>query len=198
GALRCDVLDWPEALPARLDALTEVCRQHAATALTGVINEERQRRIWAMREALSPTTARLRPTKISEDATVPIGKIPAFLADLEEIRERLQVDLMVFGHAGDGNFHPDVMCDERDDEEMRRVAQAIDAIFASALRHGGTLSGEHGIGLLKLPYMTDAIDAQTMRAMRLLKQAFDPDNLLNPGKLLPPEVAAQEEGGQSA
>lgn len=198
GALLCEVLDWPQALPTRLEALTEVCRQHDAVAVTGVIDETRQQRIWAMREALSPTTARLRPTKISEDATVPIGKIPAFLADLEEIRERLNVDLMVFGHAGDGNFHPDVMCDERDEEEMGRVAQAIDAIFASALRHGGTLSGEHGIGLLKLPYMTDAVDAPTLRAMRLLKQTFDPDNLLNPGKLLPPEDATAKEGGQSA
>lgn len=198
GALICEVLDWPEALPARLEALTDVCKQHDAVSVTGVIDEGRQRAIWGMREALSPTTARLRPTKISEDATVPIGKIPEFLADLEEIREQLKVDLMVFGHAGDGNFHPDVMCDERDEEEMRRVAQAIDGIFASALRHGGTLSGEHGIGLLKLPYMTDAIDEPTMRAMRLLKQTFDPDNLLNPGKLLPPEDAAGEEGGRSA
>lgn len=106
--------------------------------------------------------------------------------------ERFQVTLVVFGHAGDGNFHPDLICDERDPEEMRRVAQAIDAIFEAALRHGGTLSGEHGIGLLKRPYMTTAFDVPTLRAMRALKQAFDPDNLLNPGKLLPPVDGAEE------
>lgn len=192
GALLCEVLDWPEALPGRLETLTDVCRRHGAVAVTGVIDQERQQAIWTMRQALSPAVSRLKPTKISEDATVPLGKIPAFLADLEEIRQRLQVDLMVFGHAGDGNFHPDLICDERDEDEMRRVAQAVDEIFASALRHGGTLSGEHGIGLLKLPYMTAAIDPPTLNAMRLLKRAFDPDNLLNPGKLLPDSAEAKE------
>lgn len=192
GALLCEVLDWPEALPGRLSALAEVCRKHGAIAVTGVLDEERQQRIWTMRQALSPAVSKLKPTKISEDATVPVGNIPGFLADLEDIRQRFQVDLVVFGHAGDGNFHPDLICDERDADEMRRVAQAIDAIFDSALRQGGTLSGEHGVGLLKLPYMTKAFDGPTLQAMRTLKHAFDPDNLLNPGKLLPPVGDTEE------
>lgn len=185
GALICEVLEWPEALQRRLDELSAVCREHGAIAVTGVSDDGRQQRIWSMREALSPATARLKPTKIAEDATVPVGAIPAFLADLEEIRARLQIDLMVFGHAGDGNFHPNLICDDRNEDEMRRIAQAIDEIFASALRHRGTLSGEHGVGLLKLPYMTQAISEPTLHTMRQLKRTFDPEHLLNPGKLLP-------------
>lgn len=198
GALLCEVLEWPEALERRLNELTAVCREHDAVAVTGVVDEARQDKIWSMRAALSPATARLKPTKISEDATVPLGAIPGFLADLEEIRERLRIDLMVFGHAGDGNFHPNLICDERDEDEMARIAQAIDEIFASALKHRGTLSGEHGIGLLKLPYMEDAIGGPTLDLMRDLKRFFDPDNLLNPGKMFPPRTDVAMDDKSSA
>lgn len=188
GALLCEIFEWPEALKRRLDELTAVCRAHDAVAVAAVSDEERQDKIWSMRAALSPATARLKPTKIAEDATVPLGAIPGFLADLQAIRERLNIDLMVFGHAGDGNFHPNLICDERNEEEMTRIAQAIDEIFAAALKHRGTLSGEHGIGLLKLPYMEDALGPDTLDLMRRVKQFFDPENLLNPGKMFPSET----------
>lgn len=199
GALLCEVFEWPEAMEGRLNELTTLCSAHGATAVTGVMDEGRQKLIWDMRSALSPATARLKPTKISEDATVPVGAIPEFLAELENIRSRLRIDLMVFGHAGDGNFHPNLICDERDEDEMGRIAQAIDEIFAAAVHFRGTLSGEHGIGLLKLPYMKDAIEEPTLETMRRLKQFFDPDNLLNPGKLLPePDTAPSKAGPEAA
>nr|MBO2476964.1 glycolate oxidase subunit GlcD [Bacillota bacterium] len=185
GALLCEVLDWPEALAGRLRALEEVCRGVGAVAVSGLADAGAQRRIWAMREALSPAVARIKPTKISEDATVPIAAIPAFLADLEEIRQRWRVNLLVFGHAGDGNLHPNIICDERDADEMSRVQAAIDDIFAACLARGGTLSGEHGIGLLKRRYMPKALPPETLDVMRRLKALFDPDNLLNPGKVFP-------------
>lgn len=185
GALLCEVFDRPEVLDGRLQELTAVCEELGAISVAGVSDRDAQERLWKMRTALSPATARLKPTKISEDATVPLGAIPAFLADLESIRERFEVTLMVFGHAGDGNFHPNLICDRRDADEMRRVEAAIDEIFAAALKHGGTLSGEHGIGLLKRPYMAQALPEATLQTMRRLKRMFDPDNLLNPGKLLP-------------
>lgn len=194
GALMCEVVDRPEPLPARLQELTAVCEEQGAIAVAGLIDAAAQDRLWKMREALSPATARLKPTKISEDATVPLGAIPAFLADLEEIRRRLEVNLLVFGHAGDGNFHPNIICDRRDEDEMRRVEAAIDEIFASALRHGGTLSGEHGIGLLKLPYMARAMTPETLATMWRVKRLFDPDNLLNPGKMLPDEDGMRDQG----
>jgi len=185
GVLLCEVLDWPEALVRRVHELEEVCRRAGAVAVAGALEESAQRRIWAMREALSPAVARLKPTKISEDATVPIAAIPAFLEDLERIRAERRVNLLVFGHAGDGNLHPNIICDQRDADEMERVQAAIDDIFAAALARGGTLSGEHGIGLLKRRYMTQALPPATLAAMRRLKQLFDPDNLLNPGKVFP-------------
>lgn len=185
GALLCEVLEWPSSLQQRLDELTTVCEQHGAIAVAGIVESTAQDRIWNMRQALSPVLAGIKPAKISEDATVPLGSIPGFLADLDEIRQRWNVELMVFGHAGDGNFHPDLICDDRDEEEMGRVHKAIDDIFAAALHHRGTLSGEHGVGLLKLPYMHDALSAATLEAMRAVKRTFDPHNLLNPGKMLP-------------
>ncbi|OUM99919.1 MAG: hypothetical protein BAA04_13055 [Firmicutes bacterium ZCTH02-B6] len=199
GALLCEVLDWPEALQRRLRELEEVCREAGAVTAAGVSDVSAQRRVWAMREALSPAVARIKPTKISEDATVPIAAIPAFLADLEEIRALRRVNLLVFGHAGDGNLHPNIICDERDADEMRRVQAAIDDIFAAALARGGTLSGEHGIGLLKRRYMTRAVPAETLAAMRRLKSLLDPHNLLNPGKVFPDEARSQrQKGGRTA
>jgi len=185
GVLLCEVLDWPESLARRLRELEDVCRAAGAASVAGAIDAAVQRRIWAMREALSPAVARIKPTKISEDATVPIAAIPAFLADLERIRERRRVDLLVFGHAGDGNLHPNIICDERDADEMARVHAAVDDIFAAAIAHGGTLSGEHGIGLLKKGYMSQALQPAALETMRRLKALFDPDNLLNPGKMFP-------------
>ncbi|HLT58311.1 MAG TPA: FAD-linked oxidase C-terminal domain-containing protein [Limnochordales bacterium] len=185
GVLLCEVLDWPEGLARRLRELEQVCRAAGAAVALGVTGEQAQRRIWAMREALSPALARIKPTKISEDATVPIAAIPGFLADLDAIRQRHGVDLVVFGHAGDGNLHPNIICDERDPDEMARVQGAIDAIFAAALARGGTLSGEHGIGLLKRRYLAQAVPPAALAAMRRLKQLFDPDNMLNPGKIFP-------------
>lgn len=199
GALLCEVFDRPEALNARLKELAAVCEAQGAVAVAGLTDEEAQDRIWKMREALSPATARLGPTKISEDATVPLGAIPEFLADLDEIRRRHGVHLLVFGHAGDGNFHPNIICDRRNEKEMRRVDAAIDEIFAAALRRRGTLSGEHGIGLLKRKFMPQALTPETLETMRRLKRLFDPDDLLNPGKLLPePEEVAAPPAGPEA
>src|SRR5690606_36633988 len=97
GVLLCEVLDWPEGLARRLRELEQVCRAAGAAVALGVTGEQAQRSIWAMREALSPALARIKPTKISEDATVPIAAIPGFLADLDAIRQRHGVDSVVFG-----------------------------------------------------------------------------------------------------
>lgn len=192
GVLMCEVREWPEALQQRLEDLIELCRAQGAIAVSGLSSVDAQRRLWSMRQELSPATARLKPTKISEDATVPIGAIPDFLADLEEIRDRLRVNLLVFGHAGDGNLHPNLLCEEQDPEEMSRVNEAIGEIFAAALNRRGTLSGEHGIGLLKREYMTKAVAPATLQTMRQMKRLLDPNNVLNPGKLFPDEQQKEQ------
>jgi glycolate oxidase len=93
--------------------------------------------------------------------------------------------LVIFGHAGDGNLHPNIVCDKRDAEEMRRVEQAVADIFALAIELGGTLSGEHGIGTMKASFLEDELGAAGVDMMRRIKQAWDPNNILNPGKIFP-------------
>lgn len=132
------------------------------------------------RRAALPALARVKPTTVLEDATVPRSRIPDMLVRFEEIAEKYNLQIGTFGHAGDGNLHPTILTDARDEEEMQRVRQAVDEIFASALELGGTLSGEHGIGIAKARFMEDQFGAAGMEVIRRVKEAFDPDYMFNP------------------
>ncbi|MDT8902321.1 FAD-binding oxidoreductase [Anaeroselena agilis] len=150
-----------------------------------VANSAQERdQIWAARRAALPSLAKLRPSTFCEDATVPRDKVPDMVRIVTEIAARNKVEIGTFGHAGDGNLHPTIVTDLRDAAEMERVYAAMDEIFKTALRLGGTLSGEHGIGLGKLKYMPDQFGAEGMAVMRSIKLALDPNNILNPGKLV--------------
>jgi len=140
--------------------------------------------VWAARRAALPSLAKLRPSTFCEDATVPRSKVPDMLRAVTEIAKKYDVQIGTFGHAGDGNLHPTIVTDLRDAEEMQRVYKAMEEIFLTALGLGGTLSGEHGIGLGKLKYMPNQFGEVGMTVMRSIKQALDPNNILNPGKLL--------------
>src|SRR5690606_8276010 len=122
-------------------------------------------------------------TKISEDATVPRSQIPAMMKRLKQIREKYDLNLVVFGHAGDGNLHPNILTDRSNPEEMARAEAAIGEIFAAAVELGGTLPGEHGIGLMKAPFMEMELGKEGVQLMRAIKQAWDPNNIMNPGKI---------------
>ena len=141
-------------------------------------------RIWTARRAALPALAKLRPTTFVEDATVPRDKVPDMIRAINNIAQKYNVTIGTFGHAGDGNMHPTLVCDIRNDEEMERVYKAMDEIFAAAIAMGGTLSGEHGIGLGKLKYMQDQFGEVGMQTMRAIKKALDPNSILNPGKLV--------------
>ncbi len=145
---------------------------------------EHKEQLWTARRMALPCLAKLRPTTYVEDATVPRSKIPAFLTKVEEISKKHNVTIGTFGHAGDGNMHPTIVCDLRDEEEMKRVFAAMDEMFRGAVELGGTLSGEHGIGLGKLPWMEYQHGKAGMEAMKAVKRALDPNLILNPGKLL--------------
>ena len=147
-------------------------------------NEERDS-LWAARREALPSLVKMAPATILEDATVPRSKVPDMLKAIQEIAQKHDVKIGTFGHAGDGNLHPTLLADENDKEEMKRVEAAVDDIFAAALALGGTLSGEHGIGIAKLKYMNDEFGESGIDAMRAIKTAMDPLNILNPGKLLP-------------
>jgi len=140
--------------------------------------------VWAARRAALPSLAKLRPSTFCEDATVPRSKVPDMLRAVIDIAGKYNVQIGTFGHAGDGNLHPTIVTDLRDKEEMKRVYQAMEEIFMTALKLGGTLSGEHGIGLGKLKYMPNQFGEVGMSVMRSIKQALDPNNILNPGKML--------------
>lgn len=141
--------------------------------------------LWKARKMVSPAITRVKPTKISEDATVPRSQIPAMFARLKTIREKYNVNLVVFGHAGDGNLHPNIVADKRDKEEMKRVEQAVTEIFETAIELGGTLSGEHGIGNMKAPFMEMELGQAGLQMMKLIKDSWDPKHIMNPGKIFP-------------
>jgi glycolate oxidase len=141
-------------------------------------------KVWEARRGALSALAKLKPTVVLEDATVPRSKIPAMMSCLDAIASRFQLTIGTFGHAGDGNLHPTILTDRRDKEEWKRVEAAIDAIFEEALKLGGTLSGEHGIGLAKSRYLEKETSRATILYSRRIKAALDPKNILNPGKII--------------
>lgn len=136
----------------------------------------------ARRTALS-ALARRKPTTILEDATVPRSKVAEMVAAINVVAAKYNVEICTFGHAGDGNLHPTCMTDERNHDEIHRVEAAFEEIFEHALRLGGTITGEHGVGEAKAPYLEWKVGEVGISAMKAIKASFDPHNLLNPGKM---------------
>lgn len=175
----------PAAIEDEVITIEKICKNMAAREIKHAHTEQEAVELWKARKLVSPAIVRENPTKISEDATVPRSKIPAMFERLKEIKQKYQVDLVVFGHAGDGNLHPNIIADKRDYEEMKRVEKAVEEIFKAAVELGGTLSGEHGIGTLKAPFMEMELGEITLDMMKRIKQSWDPNNILNPGKIFP-------------
>jgi len=183
--LLIEVDGHPAAVADEIRQAGEFCRRYGARSVHIPEDAAAAEKYWQIRKYVSPAIARIKPTKISEDATVPRSQIPAMFAKLKAIREKYRIHLVVFGHAGDGNLHPNILCDERDADEMKRVAAAVREIFAAAVELGGTLSGEHGIGLMKAPFMEMELGEAGLDLMRRIKAAWDPNHILNPGKIFP-------------
>ncbi|MBN8480558.1 MAG: FAD-binding oxidoreductase, partial [Xanthomonadales bacterium] len=142
-------------------------------------------RLWAARKALSPALRTLAPNKINEDVVVPVSRVPALVGGLKALSRRYGIPIVNFGHAGNGNIHVNLLYRPDDAQHAANVEPCLDAVFALVLELDGTLSGEHGIGLAKRPFMARALDAHALDLMRAIKRSFDPDGILNPGKLLP-------------
>jgi D-lactate dehydrogenase len=141
--------------------------------------------LWAARKALSPLLRNIAPKKINEDVAVPVSRLPELLAGLEALSSRHRVANVNFGHAGNGNIHVNLLVNPDDPEELKRAEACLDEVFTLVLRLDGTLSGEHGVGTEKRAFVPREIDAPTLALMKDLKRVFDPDNILNPGKLFP-------------
>lgn len=175
-----------QTLPHAVEALLAAARGEGCLAAEPAADEAARERLWAARKALSPALRSLAPGKINEDVVVPVSRIPDLVAGVQALSRRHALPIVCFGHAGNGNLHVNLMYDPADADQSARAQAAMADVFALALSLGGTLSGEHGIGLAKRDFMPQAVDAPTLALMRQVKAVFDPDGILNPGKLLPP------------
>jgi D-lactate dehydrogenase (quinone) len=141
--------------------------------------------LWAARKALSPLLRDVAPKKINEDVAVPVSRLPELLGGIEKLAAHHRIANVNFGHAGNGNIHVNLLVNPDKGDEMQRAEACLDEVFSLVLSLDGTLSGEHGVGMAKRPFVPREIDATTMRLMKSVKRAFDPNNILNPGKLFP-------------
>jgi D-lactate dehydrogenase len=141
--------------------------------------------LWQARKALSPLLRDIAPKKINEDVVVPVAALPEFLDGLEQLSGRYQVANVNFGHAGNGNIHVNLLVNPDNSGEMERAEKCLAEVFDLVIKLNGTLSGEHGIGSEKRAYIGKEVDATTLALMKSIKRVFDPNNILNPGKLFP-------------
>jgi glycolate oxidase len=173
----------PAAVADEAARLAEIARAHRAIEVRQAADATEAELLTSARRLAYPALAQMRPTAILEDVTVPRSELAAMVRFIEATTQRHGVECATFGHAGDGNFHPTYLTDERDAAAMDRVRAASREIAEEALRRGGTVSGEHGIGLAKKAYLPLQRDAASYALLKTIKRAIDPENLLNPGKI---------------
>src|SRR5690606_21422457 len=160
-----------------------LCDAAAATSVLAAQSASRRDALWSARKSMSHAVRKGARFKLSEDVVVPRGKLGALLDFVDQIESTYQIDALSYGHAGDGNLHVNFLCN--DDSEKERVDQAILALFQQTIELGGTLSGEHGIGLTKAPFLSLEQSDTHIALQERLKAAFDPRGVMNPGKIFP-------------
>jgi len=174
-----------DTLPYAVEALARAAEGEGLVAIDDAADEAMRARLWSARKALSPALRTLAAGKLNEDVVVPVSRIPELVAGVQALARESGLPIVTFGHAGNGNLHVNILFEPSDPAQVERAHAAMGRVFALALALGGTLSGEHGIGLAKREFMPQAVDPPTLQLMRQLKAVFDPDGILNPGKLLP-------------
>jgi len=162
-----------------------ICMENSATDVRIAGNRQEAKALWQARRAISPSMAKLKPNKINEDIVVPRSKIPDAIMGTRDIARKYNIIIANFGHAGDGNIHVNVMIDKSNSGEFERGKKAVEEIFRLVLSLGGTISGEHGIGTAKMPYIGMELSPAAIDMMRRIKQVLDPKGVLNPGKIFP-------------
>ena len=165
--------------------MVEIALDTGAVSVKQATDPEEVAQLVSARRSALAALARMRPTTVLEDATVPRSRLAEMVKAIQQIAQKYALQIGTFGHAGDGNLHPTCMTDERDVNEIARVEQAFAEIFQTALDLGGTLTGEHGVGIAKRRYLPLRLGADGMALMRRIKTAFDPNGILNPGKMFP-------------
>lgn len=182
--------DGPAAtVEAEASAMVGCLENAGASSIETAASEADAQRLMTARRSAFTALARRRPTTILEDVTVPRSKLAEMVRYVREVAERHRLEVGIFGHMGDGNLHPTFLTDERDSEEMHRVEQGLEEVFHKAIELGGTITGEHGVGIAKRPYLKDQLGDASIELLRKVKQSLDPQGLLNPGKIFDAERA---------
>ncbi|MEJ6645619.1 MAG: FAD-linked oxidase C-terminal domain-containing protein [Akkermansiaceae bacterium] len=173
----------PAAVEDEAAKMAAIAKAHHAREVTTARDEAESLRLASARRSAFSALARIRPTTILEDITVPRSHLAEMVSFVAEVAKKYQLTAGTFGHMGDGNLHPTFLTDERDEDEMKRVHLALDAIVEKTLALGGTITGEHGVGLAKKPWLRQQLGDASYDLMKLVKKALDPDGRLNPGKI---------------
>ncbi|MGB7208693.1 MAG: FAD-linked oxidase C-terminal domain-containing protein [Pyrinomonadaceae bacterium] len=160
-----------------------VIRENSGFDVVRARSKDEEDKLWDVRRAISPSLMKYGTLKINEDVVVPRSKVPELVAKIEEIGKRHNTFVANFGHAGDGNIHVNFVVDRDDADAIARARKCVAETFKLSVDLGGTISGEHGIGYVKAPYLSYAIDKPTLEIMKAIKKAFDPNGILNPGKM---------------
>ncbi len=167
------------------DELKTLCMKRGATRVEKARTKEEAASLWKARKAISPALFSYGPDKINEDIVVPRSKIPDMVKKINMLRDETGLCIVSFGHAGDGNIHFNIMLDKQNKDELEKAETAVEALFDYTLELGGTISGEHGIGITKAPYIKKEIGDVELTLMKKIKNVFDPKGILNPGKIFP-------------
>jgi glycolate oxidase len=173
----------PSAADAGLQELAAICEKGGAQQVQIAESEQEVLDLWRARRAISPALFRLGPDKINEDIVVPRSRIPEMVEWIDDLRKRTGLTMVTFGHAGDGNIHFNIMLDKGDKEALNKAEAAVEALFRHTVALGGTLSGEHGVGITKASYLDIELGGSELALMKRIKVAFDPHGILNPGKI---------------
>jgi glycolate oxidase len=173
----------PAVVAEEASAMERICRECGAMEVRVAKDDAEGTKLASARRAAFSALARVSPTTILEDATVPRSELAKMIRFVEQIAKKYQLKIGTFGHMGDGNLHPTFLTDERNKEEMHRVEEAFKEIFDEAIRLGGTITGEHGIGLAKKSFLPKFAGNAQMEVMRTLRKSLDPNGILNPGKM---------------
>ena len=186
GAMLMVELDGGKlAINEGIEAIIRAAKNKGCLNINTAQSQQEINALWATRKALSPALRKIAPKKINEDVVVPVSRIPELIEGLDQLSKKYHIPIINFGHAGNGNIHVNLLTDPDDKALQSKVNKCLEEVFDLVLRLDGTLSGEHGIGLVKKDFVAKELDPITLDYMRAIKKQFDPDNILNPGKTLP-------------
>jgi len=185
--LLIEVDGLPSAAAEEASRVREACRASGAVEVERAATPAERDELWRVRRELSPALRTIAPLKINHDIVVPKGRLPELFELVARLKRESGLPIPCFGHAGDGNIHVNVMVDPADDAALARARAAERALFAGVVSLEGSISGEHGIGFAKAPYLHLELDPEVIALMKRVKRAFDPQGILNPGKIFPPD-----------